>query len=59
MKMKKNINTSYPTLIVYLFLIIASIVDLINNFKETSTLEVTKIIVLILVLLLGIVSFKK
>lgn len=57
--MNKHVNTSYPTLIVYLFLMIASIVDLINNFKETSTFEITKIIILILVLLLGIISFKK
>lgn len=57
--MKKNIDTSYPTLIVYIFLMIASIVDLIKNFKETNTLETTKIIILILVLLLGIISFKK
>lgn len=57
--MNKQVNTSYPTLIVYLFLVIASIVDLINNFKETNTLEITKIIILILVLLLGIISFKK
>ncbi|MGL2988406.1 hypothetical protein ACSVH5_12525 [Flavobacterium sp. RSSA_27] len=57
--MKKNINTSYPTLFVYIFLMIALIVDLIKNFKEINTLETTKIIILILVLLLGIISFKK
>ncbi len=57
--MNKQVNKSYATLIVYLFLMIASIVDLINNFKETNTLEITKIIILILVLLLGIISFKK